>query len=211
MIKISILFVKENVVWLFVRLTNVKFQSSNVFITVEEFLGLSKQESKETVLWKNHLYMFWFPDILRTLLRVWSNHVLHSLHRYSLDTLNQRSNDALWRYCLHILLHTGWLYLQGQHADRQMHAHTHAHTHTHTHTHTHAHTHTHTHTHSHKPLLMSSEHLKSSSLFLSNNTPFFFNPQWHHDSFCTPKHTHISKSISKVCFVGKNMGGVVLS
>ncbi len=201
MIKISILFVKENVVWLFVRLTNVKFQSSNVFITVEEFLGLSKQESKETVLWKNHLYMFWFPDILRTLLRVWSNHVLHSLHRYSLDTLNQRSNDALWRYCLHILLHTGWLYLQGQHADRQMHARTHT-----THTHT-------THT-THKPLLMSSEHLKSSSLFLSNNTHFLFYPQFYesfHDSFCTPKHTHISKSISKVCFVGKNMGGVVLS
>ncbi len=148
MIKISILFVKENVVLALCASNKCEFQSSNVFITVEEFLGLSKQESKETVLWKNHLYMFWFPDILRTLLRVWSNHVLHSLHRYSLDILNQRSNDALWRYCLHILLHTAdYIFRDNMQTDRCTRTCTRTRTHTHTHTHTHTpHTHTHTHT-----------------------------------------------------------------
>ncbi len=71
---------------------------------------------------------------------------------------------------------------------------------------------------------MSSEHLKSSSLFLSNNPPFIFflNPKWHHDSICTPQtHSHLNqKRFSSVtaslkcvkkCICGQKMGGVELN
>lgn len=117
----------------FLLLADFKFQYASVFVIVEEFVRLSSwHESKDTALCENHLA----SDR--------AAYILHSLHRYS---LNQRSNDARWRYCLHILSQTGWLYLQGQHA--------------------------HKHIHANLCWCKSSERLKFTSLFLSKN-PWIF-------------------------------------